>query len=61
MWKSAHGSGDGEGKRILNPVTEVFMEEGSFMEMEMVQIKGVDSTDRRTTAELAAGASTRSS
>ena len=52
-----YGSGEGEGKRILNPVTEVFMEENSFMEMEMVQIKGVDSTDRRTEAELAAGAS----
>ena len=52
-----YGSGDGEGKRILNPVTEVFMEEDSFMEMEMVQIKGVDSTDRKTEAELAAGAS----
>ena len=48
--------GTGEGKRILNPVTEVYMEEGSSMEMEMVQIKGVDSTDRRTKAELAAGA-----
>ena len=43
-----YGSGEGEGKRILNPVTEVFMEENSLMEMEMVQIKGVDSTDRRT-------------
>ena len=32
------------------------MEEGSSMEMEMVQIKGVDSTDRKTKAELAAGA-----
>ena len=52
-----YGSGEGEGKRILNPVTEVFMEENSLMEMEMVQIKGVDSTDRRTEAELAAGAS----
>ena len=52
-----YGSGDGDGKRILNPVTEVYMEEGSFMEMEMVQIKGVDSTDRTTLAELAAGAS----
>ena len=39
-----YGSGDGSGKRILNPVTEVYMEEGSVMEMEMVQIKGVDST-----------------
>ena len=32
------------------------MDEGSFMEMEMVQIKGVDSTKRDTKAELAAGA-----
>lgn len=51
-----YGEGDGEGKRILNPVTEVFMEEGSSMEMEMVQIKGVDSTIRTSKAELAAGA-----
>ncbi len=51
-----YGAGDGKGKRILNPGTEVYMEEGSVMEMEMVQIKGVDSTDRKTVAELAAGA-----
>lgn len=52
-----YGEGDGTGKRILNPETEVYMEEGSSMEMEMVQIKGVDSTVRDTKAELAAGAS----
>ena len=52
-----YGEGDGTGKRILNPVTEVTMEEGSSMEMEMVQIKGVDSTVRTTRAVLAAGAS----
>ena len=51
-----YGSGNGEGKRILNPVTEVYMEESSAMEMEMEQIKGVDSTDRMTIAELKAGA-----
>ena len=51
-----YGSGDGTGKRILNPGTEVYMEENSTAEMEMVQIKGVDSTERTTTAELAAGA-----
>lgn len=51
-----YGSGSGDGKRILNPVTEVYMEEGSICEMEMVQIKGVDSTDRTTIAKLAAGA-----
>ncbi|MCB6344503.1 SufD family Fe-S cluster assembly protein [Clostridium sp. AF18-27] len=51
-----YGEGDGRGKRILNPLTEVHMEENSYVEMEMVQIKGVDSTDRVTNAELAAGA-----
>lgn len=51
-----YGEGDGEGKRILNPGTEVYMEEGSYMEMEMVQIKGVDSTIRDTKAELEKGA-----
>ena len=51
-----YGEGDGQGKRILNPVTEVYMEENSSMEMEMVQIKGVDSTVRTTKSELAAGA-----
>ena len=52
-----YGEGDGTGKRILNPVTEVYMEENSSMEMEMVQIKGVDSTVRTTKAELAKDAS----
>ncbi|MEG0215733.1 MAG: SufD family Fe-S cluster assembly protein, partial [Hungatella sp.] len=51
-----YGDGDGRGKRILNPGTEVTMEEHSYMEMEMVQIKGVDSTKRSTKADLAAGA-----
>ena len=51
-----YGEGDGNGKRILNPGTEVYMEAGSSREMEMVQIKGVDSTIRTTVAELAAGA-----
>ncbi|MGX8699069.1 MAG: SufB/SufD family protein [bacterium] len=51
-----YGSGSGTGKRILNPGTEVYMEEGSSMEMEMVQIKGVDDTERTTTAELKANA-----
>ena len=51
-----YGEGDGNGKRILNPGTEVYMEENSYMEMEMVQIEGVDSTNRTNCAELAAGA-----
>ncbi len=51
-----YGEGDGKGKRLLNPVSEVYMEENSQMEMEMVQIKGVDSTTRTNKAKLAAGA-----
>ena len=47
-----YGSGDGDGKRILNPVTEVYMDENSQMEMQMEQIKGVDSTNRMTLAEV---------
>lgn len=51
-----YGEGDGRGKRILNPVTEVYQEEGSSVEMEMVQIKGVDSTVRTTLSKLEKGA-----
>ena len=47
-----YGSGDGNGKRILNPVTEAYIEDGSTVEMEMVQIKGVDSTKRTTIAQV---------
>ena len=43
-----YGEGIGDGKRILNPVTEVYLKEGSNMEMESVQIKGVDSCIRET-------------
>ncbi len=50
-----YGAGDGTGERILNPGTEVYLEENSSMEMEMVQIRGVDSTVRTNVAELAAG------
>lgn len=51
-----YGSGEGKGKRILNPQTEVYMEEGSSVTMEMVQIKGVDDTNRTTIARLKSGA-----
>ena len=51
-----YGSGDGLGQRIMNPATVVKVGENSFMEMETVQIKGVDSTIRNTDATLADGA-----
>jgi len=51
-----YGSGDGKGERIMNPQTVVELGENSFLEMETVQIKGVDSTRRTTDAKLADGA-----
>ena len=51
-----YGSGDGIGKRIMNPQTVIEVGENSFMEMETVQIKGVDSTIRKNDAKLADGA-----
>ena len=50
-----YGSGDGRGERVLNPVTVVNLEENGYMEMDTVQIKGVDRTKRVTTANMAAG------
>ena len=47
-----YSEGEGTGKRILNPVTEVYLKEGSVLEMESVQIKGVDSTIRTTKGVL---------
>ncbi len=47
-----YGSGEGTGERIMNPTTEVTIEDGGYMEMDTVQIKGVDSTKRVTKATL---------
>lgn len=47
-----YGEGQGDGKKILNPVTEVYLKSGSSMEMESVQIKGVDSAIRETKGVL---------
>lgn len=52
-----YGQGEGTGERIMNPETIVHIDEDSYMEMETVQIKGVDSTDRVTKARLADRAS----
>ena len=47
-----YGEGTGTGKRILNPKTIIDLKEGSFLEMDTVQIKGVSSTDRETKGRL---------
>lgn len=43
-----YGEGEGSGERVLNPVTKVFIGEGSTVTFETTQIKGVDSTNRNT-------------
>lgn len=52
-----YGSGDGNGERIMNPTTEIHLAGGASLEMETVQIKGIDSTKRVTTATVEEGAS----
>ncbi len=47
-----YGMGQARGGKVLNPTTEVFASEGSEVEMDLEQIKGVDSTVRVTKAEL---------
>lgn len=52
-----YGQGDGAGEKIMNPQTEVTIEENGHMEMDTVQIKGIDSTKRVTKATLGKNAS----
>lgn len=49
-----YGAGDGDGARILNPVTKIYVDEGSVFTLDTSQIKGVDSTRRETEVELGA-------
>jgi len=51
-----YGEGDGKGKRILNPVTEIHLKEDATLEMESVQIKGVNFSIRTTKANIDQGA-----
>ncbi len=57
LYKEKHvGTGTGSGAKRIDPVTDVVMEENSYMEMVTMQISGVTSTNRLTTAKLGAGA-----
>lgn len=51
-----YGQGEGTGERVLNPETVIYIAENGYMEMDSVQIKGVDSTKRVTKAKLSDGA-----
>ncbi len=47
-----YGQGEGQGQRILNPKTIIDAEEGSVVELELIQIKGIDRTIRDTEIRL---------
>lgn len=48
-----YAEGKGTGKKVLNPVTKIYVGEGSVFTLETTQIKGVDSTERENYIELA--------
>ena len=47
-----YGEGNGTGKKVLNPVTNIYVGENSVFTLDTAQIKGVDSTVRETNIEL---------
>lgn len=51
-----YGQGEGTGERIMNPTTIIEIDENGYMEMDTVQIRGIDSTKRDTRAKLNDGA-----
>lgn len=57
VYKEKHiGIGKGEGKRTINPVTHMYLDENSVLEMETLQLRGVDESVRDTKGVLKKGA-----
>lgn len=57
VYREKHiGTGKGSGAKRIDPVTDISMDENSYMEMDTMQIGGVTDTNRVTSAKLAAGA-----
>lgn len=50
-----YGEGEGTGENILNPVTQIYLEEGAMFTLDTVQIRGVDSTERKTDVDMGPG------
>ena len=50
------GLGDAPGMRYIDPVTEIYLDEGAVLEMDTAQIGGVDRSTRLTKGRLAANA-----
>ncbi len=47
-----YGEGDGNGNNVMNPTTVIELGEGAYMELDTLQIKGINSTERVTRAKL---------
>ena len=57
LYKEKHvGTGKGRGLKKIDPVTDAELEEGAVLEMDTIQIGGVDRSTRTTRAKLAARA-----
>ena len=53
LYEEKHiGTGADDTKKVIDPVTEIEMKEGSYLEMDTVQLGGVSTSDRKTTAKL---------
>ena len=50
-----YGEGEGTGENVLNPVTEIFLGEGAVFTLDTAQIRGVDSTERKTDVDMGPG------
>lgn len=48
--------GNGQGDKVLNPTTKIIMEPNAYFEMQTTQLGGVTYSNRKTTANLKAGA-----
>lgn len=57
VYREKHvGTGGGTGQKRIDPVTEATLAQGASLEMDTVQLGGVDETYRKTWAKLAANA-----
>ena len=57
LYEEKHiGTGDGKGEKNIDPVTDIFLAEDAIMEMDTVQLGGVDKSLRKTSAKLGARA-----
>ena len=51
-----YGQGDGSGEKVFNPQTIIEAEDGAVVELELIQIKGIDHTKRDTLVRLSGSA-----